>query len=81
LTWADPAPLTPNRDRGTCLLEGDSEKEAAARLALSRATAHQYVTALYRHFRVQSRAQLLAHIIKRMGPAGAWGRWRGGAGP
>jgi len=64
-----------------CLLEGDSEKETAVRLGLSRVTAHQYVTALYRHFRVRSRAQLLAHIIKRMGPAGAWGRWRGGVGP
>jgi DNA-binding CsgD family transcriptional regulator len=81
---AEPGPdkLAPRlRQTLACLLEGDSEKEAAARLGLSRATAHQYVTALYRHFRVQSRAQLLAHIIKRMGPAGAWGRWPGGAGP
>jgi DNA-binding NarL/FixJ family response regulator len=40
-----------------CLLEGDSEKQVAARLGLSPATAHEYVTALYRHFGVQSRAQ------------------------
>ena len=33
-----------------CLLEGDSEKQAAARLGLSRSTVHQYITALYRHF-------------------------------
>jgi len=49
-----------------CLLEGDTEKQVAARLGVSHATAHQYVTALYRHFRVSSRAQLLAHIIRRM---------------
>jgi DNA-binding CsgD family transcriptional regulator len=48
-----------------CLLEGDSEKQVAWRLGLSPATAHEYVTALYRHFGVQSRAQLMAHAIKR----------------
>jgi hypothetical protein len=36
----------------------------ASRLGLSRATVHQYVTALYRHSRVQSRAQLLVHVLK-----------------
>ncbi|HXL34347.1 MAG TPA: LuxR C-terminal-related transcriptional regulator [Gemmatimonadales bacterium] len=55
-----------------CLLEGDSEKQVAARLNLSHATTHQYVTALYRRFRVQSRAQLLAHVMRRMGQ----GQWR-----
>jgi DNA-binding CsgD family transcriptional regulator len=48
-----------------CLLEGDSEKQAAARLGLSLATTHEYVTALYRRFKVSSRAQLMAHVIKR----------------
>ncbi len=48
-----------------CLLEGDSEKQVAARLMLSQLTVHQYVKALYRRFCVQSRAQLLAHVIKR----------------
>jgi DNA-binding CsgD family transcriptional regulator len=48
-----------------CLLEGDSEKQVAARLGLSHATTHQYVTALYRRFGVQSRAELLAYFIKR----------------
>ena len=81
-TEPGPDKLAPRlRQTLACLLEGDSEKEAAARLGLSRATTHQYVTALYRHFRVQSRAQLLAHIVKRMGPAGAWGRWLGRAAP
>jgi len=49
-----------------CLLEGDSEKQVSMRLGVSHATAHQYVTALYRHFCVSSRAQLLAYIIRRM---------------
>ena len=33
---------------------------------LSTATVHQYVTALYRRFGVQTRAQLLAHVLKRI---------------
>lgn len=72
---AEPSPekLSPRlRQTLACLEEGDSEKQVAARLGLSHATTHQYVTALYRHFRVQSRAQLLAHVIKRMG----WGHSR-----
>jgi len=48
-----------------CLIEGDSEKQAAARLGLSPTTMHQYVTALYRRFGVRSRAQLLAHLLRR----------------
>src|SRR5262249_45277925 len=49
-----------------CLLEGDSEKQVAGRLGLSHATVHQYVTALYRRFGVQGRAQLLAHVLRRV---------------
>ena len=56
-----------------CLLEGNSEKQVAARLGLSAATTHEYVTALYRHFGVHSRAQLLAHALKRRG-RGDWRR-------
>jgi len=52
-----------------CLIEGDSEKQAAARLGLSLATTHEYVTALYRRFKVRSRAQLMAHVIRRGAPA------------
>lgn len=48
-----------------CLLEGDSEKQVAARLGLSPTTVHQYVTGLYRHFGVASRAQLLVHVMQR----------------
>ena len=43
------------------LLDGDSEKQVAARLQLSTATVHQHVTSIYRKFRVHSRAELMAH--------------------
>jgi DNA-binding CsgD family transcriptional regulator len=56
----------------TCLMQGDSEKQVAARLGLSRATTHQYVTALYRRFGVQSRPQLMAYAFGRIGR----GEWR-----
>ena len=47
------------------LLEGRSEKEAARHLGLSPRTVHDYVTTLYEHFRVNSRAELLAYFIRR----------------
>jgi DNA-binding NarL/FixJ family response regulator len=56
-----------------CLVEGDGEKQIAARLGLSQATVHQYVTMLYRRFQVRSRAQLLAHVMRRLPHE----RWRG----
>lgn len=65
----DPRPesLSPRlRQTLACLLEGDSEKQVAARLSLSHATIHQYVTALYRHFGVSSRAQLVTHVMRRV---------------
>jgi DNA-binding CsgD family transcriptional regulator len=72
LTEASPAGLSPRlRQTLACLLEGDSEKQVAARLGLSQSTTHQYVTALYRHFGVRSRAQLLAHVLRRLG-RGSW---------
>ena len=65
---AEPSPekLAPRlRQTLRCLLEGDSEKQVAARLGISYDTAHQYVTALYRHFGVHSRGQLVAHVLRR----------------
>ena len=47
------------------LLQGLSEKEVAARLKLSVPTVHQYVTRLYRHFNVSSRAELMSYFIRR----------------
>jgi DNA-binding NarL/FixJ family response regulator len=65
-TEPDPQSLSPRlRQTLICLLRGDSEKQVASRLGLSHATAHQYVTALYRHFGVRSRGQLLAHALRR----------------
>ena len=47
------------------LLDGDSEKEAALRLGLRPGTVHDHVKRLYRHFGVSSRAELLAHFLRR----------------
>lgn len=59
-----PAGLT-RRQRQTLdgLLDGDSEKQIALALGLSRATVHEYVTAIYRHYRVSSRGELLSRFI------------------
>lgn len=66
-----PSRLPPRvREALECLLDGDSEKQAAARMGLSVPTVHQYVTALYRHYRVTSRAELLARVLRRRTPAG-----------
>lgn len=63
-----PARLPPRvRETLRHLLEGDGEKQIALRMGLSRATVHQYVTALYRHYRVTSRAELLVRVLRRAG--------------
>lgn len=46
------------------LLEGDSEKQIARHLGVSPHTVHVYVKALYRHFDVSSRGELLARFIR-----------------
>jgi len=62
---ASASDLTPRpREMLECLLQGDSEKRAAARLGISRGTAHDYVKAIYRHFDVQSRAELMARWVR-----------------
>jgi DNA-binding CsgD family transcriptional regulator len=72
-TEPSPVKLSPRlRQTLACLLEGDSEKQVASRLGLSPATTHQYVTELYRHLGVGSRAQLMAYMLKRIGR----GQWR-----
>lgn len=45
------------------LLQGESEKQIAARLAVSRYTVHEYITAIYKHYRVSDRAELLSRFI------------------
>jgi DNA-binding NarL/FixJ family response regulator len=47
------------------LLKGDSEKQVARKLELSKHTVHVYVKELYRRFEVSSRAELLAKHVKR----------------
>jgi DNA-binding NarL/FixJ family response regulator len=64
--------LTPRRRQLlACLLEGDSEKEAALRLGLRPTTVHEYAKQLYRHFGVSSRPELLAYYLRRYGPVTA----------
>lgn len=53
------------RETLTLLLEGYSEKQIAAELKLATSTVHDYVTMLYEHFHVSSRAELLAYFIRR----------------
>jgi DNA-binding CsgD family transcriptional regulator len=66
--WADPSPtaLAPRpRQVLRCLLEGDADKQIAARLHLSPHTVNQYTKLIYRHFQVTGRAELLARWIRR----------------
>lgn len=53
------------RETLSLLLDGRSEKEVAKTLGLSARTVHDYVTMLYQHFEVSSRAELLAYFIRR----------------
>lgn len=64
----DDMPLSP-REKQTLwkLLAGRGEKEIAAEMHLSVNTVHHYVKALYRHFNVSSRAELLAKWMERQG--------------
>ena len=58
--------LTPRaRQVLDCLLDGDSEKQAALRLGLRVTTVHGHVKRLYLHFGVGSRAELLAYFLRR----------------
>ena len=47
------------------LLSGDSEKQVAHKLGLSRHTVHVYVKKLYRRYGVSSRGELLAKWVAR----------------
>lgn len=46
------------------LLAGDSEKQAAVALGLSKATVHEYVGMLYRRFQVNSRSELIVECLR-----------------
>jgi DNA-binding CsgD family transcriptional regulator len=61
-----PADLPPRvRQVLRCLLEGDSDKQMMARLGLSRHTVNGYAKSVFTHFRVRSRAELLARWVRR----------------
>jgi DNA-binding CsgD family transcriptional regulator len=47
------------------MLAGDSEKQIAAQLGISPPTVHEYVGKLYRHFNVNSHAELMAYFVGR----------------
>lgn len=61
------------RDVLRCLLEGDSDKQVAARLEISRHTVNQYVKVIFNHFGVATRAELVARWVRRgLGNGFAW---------
>ena len=66
--FAEPSPtdLSPRaRQVLACILEGDGDKQIATRLGLSTNTVNHYAKAIFRHFGVQSRPELLARWIRR----------------
>jgi len=66
----DVAVLTPRqRSVLVMLTDGLSQKQVAYRLGLSYHTVGDHIKAIYRHFDVQSRAELMRHFIARGGRA------------
>jgi DNA-binding CsgD family transcriptional regulator len=64
----DPSPADlPPRVRAVlrCLLEGDSDKQIAARLGITRYTVNHYTKMVYLHFGASTRAELLARWVRR----------------
>jgi DNA-binding NarL/FixJ family response regulator len=60
------AELSPRlRETLEFLLRGESEKQIAARMELSKHTVHEYVKALYKRFSVSTRAELLARWVSK----------------
>jgi DNA-binding CsgD family transcriptional regulator len=66
--FAEPSPADlPPRVRTVlrCLLEGDGDKQVAARLGVARHTVNHHTKAIFAHFRVRSRSELLARWVRR----------------
>jgi DNA-binding CsgD family transcriptional regulator len=68
--WLEPEPVRPQVEVAPRLrrvlvrmLAGDSEKQIANSLGLSRHTIHEYVRALYRTLEVSSRSELMAKFV------------------
>lgn len=74
--WKEPSPSElPLRAREVlqALLEGDSDKQTATRLGISRFTVNQYTKVIFKHFGVGTRSELLARWVKRgWGAKCAW---------
>ncbi len=67
-SYADPAPSElPLRARQVLrlLLEGEGDKQVAKALGISPHTVNQYTKVIFAHFRVGSRAELLARWVRR----------------
>jgi DNA-binding CsgD family transcriptional regulator len=68
---SEPAPSAFSRRQRevlALLLDGLAEKDIASALKRSRATVHEHVLAVYRHYGVTSRAELLARFVGRAKP-------------
>jgi DNA-binding CsgD family transcriptional regulator len=63
---ATSTPLLPPRLLRTLerLLAGESDKEIAQKLGISRHTVHEYVGDLYRRFGVSGRGELMAMLLR-----------------
>jgi DNA-binding CsgD family transcriptional regulator len=74
--FGEPCPTElPPRTRAVlrCVLEGDGDKQIAARLGLRPLTVNQHTKLIYQHFNVRSRAELLARWVRRgWGARFAW---------
>ena len=69
--YSEPSPRElPPRTRRVlaCLLEGDGDKQVAARLGMSPLTVNAHTKAIYRHFRVRGRIELMARWLRRGWP-------------
>ncbi len=61
-----PSALSPRLQQTLdALMTGASEKQIASQLGISPHTTHQYVKMLFRRFRVTSRPELMALILRR----------------
>jgi DNA-binding CsgD family transcriptional regulator len=69
-----PAELAPRvRQVLRCILEGDGDKQIAARLGISTHTVNQYTKTIYQHFGVRCRPELMARWVRRgWGGGFAW---------
>lgn len=72
LTWADEPRIRGLTERRRqvleALLRGDSEKQIAFALDVGKATVHDHVLGIYKHFDVASRGELLARFIGKARP-------------